>query len=90
MRCQVHQVFWRRTVVILRMAVSSSTCGRLLYFTKEIKFSVCRYYRTAYSLIHELRAHETNMLEIKTLAGFINYKVYLFLYTRRKKSAITL
>lgn len=34
-----------------------------------------RYYRTAYSLIHELRAHETNMLEIKTMAGFINYKV---------------
>lgn len=36
---------------------------------------LCRYYRTAYSLVHELRAHETNMLEIKTLAGFINYKV---------------
>lgn len=25
--------------------------------------------------MHELRAHETNMLEIKTMAGFINYKV---------------
>lgn len=36
-----------------------------------------RYYRTAYSLVHELRAHETNMLEIKTMAGFINYKVCL-------------
>lgn len=36
---------------------------------------VGRYYRTAYSLVHELRAHETNMLEIKTMAGFINYKV---------------
>lgn len=34
-----------------------------------------KYYRTAYSLIHELRAHETNMLEIKTMAGFINYKI---------------
>ncbi|KAH0616126.1 hypothetical protein JD844_027010 [Phrynosoma platyrhinos] len=32
-------------------------------------------YRTAYNLVHELRAHETNMLEIKTLAGFINYKI---------------
>lgn len=34
-----------------------------------------RNYRTAYNLVHELRAHETNMLEIKTMAGFINYKV---------------
>ncbi|XP_027454864.1 trafficking protein particle complex subunit 11 isoform X2 [Zalophus californianus] len=31
-------------------------------------------YRTAYNLVHELRAHETNILEIKTMAGFINYK----------------
>ncbi|XP_029515287.1 trafficking protein particle complex subunit 11 [Oncorhynchus nerka] len=34
-----------------------------------------KYYRTAYSLVHELRTHETNMLEIKTMAGFINYKI---------------
>ena len=40
-----------------------------------LRMFVCRYYRTAYSLVHELRAHETNMLEIKTMAGFINYKV---------------
>ncbi|KAE8629822.1 hypothetical protein XENTR_v10000605 [Xenopus tropicalis] len=32
-------------------------------------------YRTAYNLVHELRSHETNMLEIKTMAGFINYKI---------------
>ncbi|KAM4707991.1 trafficking protein particle complex subunit 11 [Discoglossus pictus] len=32
-------------------------------------------YRTAYNLVHELRAHETNMLEIKSMAGFINYKI---------------
>ncbi|XP_078252931.1 trafficking protein particle complex subunit 11 [Rhinoraja longicauda] len=32
-------------------------------------------YRSAYNLVHELRAHETNMLEIKTMAGFINYKI---------------
>ncbi|XP_065803145.1 trafficking protein particle complex subunit 11 isoform X3 [Muntiacus reevesi] len=31
-------------------------------------------YRTAYNLVHELRAHETNILEIKTMAGFTNYK----------------
>ena len=34
-----------------------------------------RNYRTAYNLVHELRAHETNILEIKTMAGFTNYKV---------------
>ena len=41
---------------------------------------VCiRNYRTAYNLVHELRAHETNILEIKTMAGFINYKVMVLL-----------
>jgi hypothetical protein len=38
-----------------------------------------RNYRTAYNLVHELRTHETNILEIKTMAGFINYKVIVLL-----------
>uniref|UniRef100_A0A3P8WYF0 Trafficking protein particle complex subunit 11 n=1 Tax=Cynoglossus semilaevis TaxID=244447 RepID=A0A3P8WYF0_CYNSE len=42
---------------------------------KQDTQNALKYYRTAYSLVHELRAHETNMLEIKTLAGFINYKI---------------
>uniref|UniRef100_A0A3Q2DCW3 Trafficking protein particle complex subunit 11 n=1 Tax=Cyprinodon variegatus TaxID=28743 RepID=A0A3Q2DCW3_CYPVA len=47
-------------------------------FLSELKQdtqNALRYYRAAYSLVHELRAHETNMLEIKTMAGFINYKI---------------
>ncbi|XP_004073643.1 trafficking protein particle complex subunit 11 [Oryzias latipes] len=42
---------------------------------KQDTQNALKYYRTAYSLVHELRAHETNMLEIKTMAGFINYKI---------------
>ncbi|XP_077589435.1 trafficking protein particle complex subunit 11 isoform X2 [Stigmatopora nigra] len=42
---------------------------------KQDSQNALKYYRTAYSLVHELRAHESNMLEIKTLAGFLNYKV---------------
>lgn len=42
-----------------------------------------RNYRTAYNLVHELRAHETNILEIKTMAGFINYKVIWFFQTKK-------
>lgn len=42
---------------------------------KQDTQNALKYYRTAYSLIHELRSHETNMLEIKTMAGFINYKI---------------
>ena len=37
--------------------------------------SVARHYKQAYSHILELRMHDTNLLEIKTIAGFINYKV---------------
>lgn len=42
---------------------------------KQDTQNALKYYRTAYNLVHELRAHETNMLEIKTMAGFINYKI---------------
>ncbi|XP_077387667.1 trafficking protein particle complex subunit 11 [Festucalex cinctus] len=42
---------------------------------KQDTQNALKHYRTSYSLVHELRAHESNMLEIKTLAGFINYKV---------------
>uniref|UniRef100_A0AAX7VBC0 Trafficking protein particle complex subunit 11 domain-containing protein n=1 Tax=Astatotilapia calliptera TaxID=8154 RepID=A0AAX7VBC0_ASTCA len=42
---------------------------------KQDTQNALKYYRTAYSLVHELRSHETNMLEIKTMAGFINYKI---------------
>lgn len=55
---------------------------------RNIFFCLCRYYRTAYSLIHELRAHETNMLEIKTLAGFINYKVDLFFFSTQEEKVL--
>ena len=40
--------------------------------------SVClcdRHYKQAYSHILEQRMHDTNLLEIKTIAGFVNYKV---------------
>ncbi|XP_029368673.1 trafficking protein particle complex subunit 11 isoform X1 [Echeneis naucrates] len=42
---------------------------------KQDTQNALKYYRTAYSLVHELRSHETNMLEIKTMSGFINYKI---------------
>nr|XP_061835586.1 trafficking protein particle complex subunit 11-like [Nerophis lumbriciformis] len=42
---------------------------------KQDTQNALKHYRTAYSLVQELRAYESNMLEIKTLAGFINYKV---------------
>ena len=34
-----------------------------------------RHYKQAYMHTLELRTHDTNLLEIKTIAGFINYKV---------------
>ena len=45
----------------------------------HVPYVYIRNYRTAYNLVHELRAHETNILEIKTMAGFINYKVMILL-----------
>ena len=34
-----------------------------------------RHYKQAYGHLLDLRMHDTNLLEIKTIAGFISYKV---------------
>ena len=34
-----------------------------------------RHYAQAYSILDEVRIVDTNCLEIKTLAGFLNYKI---------------
>lgn len=44
--------------------------------TKLIKhFCISRHYRQAYGLLGELKTSDINMLEIKVVGGFINYKV---------------
>ena len=40
--------------------------------------SYFRHYRQAYSLLGELKSSDINVLEIKVVAGFVNYKVCLF------------
>ena len=39
---------------------------------------ICRHYRQAYSLLGELKTSDINVLEIKIVAGFVNYKVCVF------------
>ena len=41
-----------------------------------------RHYRQAYSLLGEIKTTDMNILEIKVVAGFINYKVCVFSYFR--------
>ncbi|XP_055034495.2 trafficking protein particle complex subunit 11 isoform X2 [Misgurnus anguillicaudatus] len=72
-RVKSHKEFLNKTTHQLLFVRHQFKMG----FFSELKQdtqNALRYYRTAYSLVHELRAHETNMLEIKTMAGFINYK----------------
>lgn len=40
-------------------------------------FSMLRHYKQAYTNIMDVRIHDTNVLEVKTIAGFINYKICL-------------
>ncbi|KAI5100724.1 trafficking protein particle complex subunit 11, partial [Silurus meridionalis] len=73
-RVKSHKEFLNKTTHQLLFVRHQFKTG----FFSELKQdtqNALKYYKTAYSLIHELRAHETNMLEIKTLAGFINYKI---------------
>ncbi|CAG5129381.1 unnamed protein product, partial [Candidula unifasciata] len=42
---------------------------------KQDSHTAIKHYKQAYGYILDLRMHDTNMLEIKTVAGFINYKL---------------
>ncbi|KAL2077658.1 hypothetical protein ACEWY4_027162 [Coilia grayii] len=73
-RVKSHKEFLNKTTHQLLFVRHQFKIG----FFSELKQdtqNALKYYRTAYSLVHELRAHETNMLEIKAMAGFINYKI---------------
>uniref|UniRef100_A0A8C1SF53 Trafficking protein particle complex 11 n=1 Tax=Cyprinus carpio TaxID=7962 RepID=A0A8C1SF53_CYPCA len=73
-RVKSHKEFLNKTTHQLLFVRHQFKMG----FFSELKQdtqNALKYYRTAYSLVHEPRAHETNMLEIKTMAGFINYKI---------------
>ncbi|XP_071945007.1 trafficking protein particle complex subunit 11-like [Antedon mediterranea] len=48
---------------------------------KQDAQNALKQYKTAYGHLTELRAHDSNMLEIKTIAGFINYKICQQLFT---------
>ncbi|MGH0122145.1 UNVERIFIED_CONTAM: hypothetical protein FKN15_042916 [Acipenser sinensis] len=73
-RVKSHKEFLNKTTHQLLFVRHQFKIG----FFSELKQdtqNALKYYRTAYNLVHELRAHETNMLEIKNMAGFINYKI---------------
>lgn len=42
---------------------------------KQDTHTAIKHYKQAYGHLLELRMHDTNLLEIKTIAGFINYKI---------------
>ncbi|XP_064613188.1 trafficking protein particle complex subunit 11-like [Liolophura sinensis] len=42
---------------------------------KQDTHTAIKHYKQAYGHILELRMHDNNLLEIKTIAGFINYKI---------------
>lgn len=42
---------------------------------KQDSHTSLKHYKQAYGHLLELRMHDTNLLEIKTIAGFINYKI---------------
>ncbi|KAL8612906.1 hypothetical protein ACOMHN_034983 [Nucella lapillus] len=42
---------------------------------KQDTHTAIKHYKQAYAHILEQRMHDTNMLEIKTIAGFVNYKI---------------
>ena len=84
--CRPHQFntvhIYIPMVMTNEMVNPHSTEPRILHWL-TIHFyesgNLCRQYRAAYIHLTEIRAHDTNMLEIKTIAGFLNYKVLIFL-----------
>ena len=62
-------------ICILTYQTSADWCKTFLIFNP-------RHYRQAYSLLGEIKTTDMNILEIKVVAGFINYKVCVFSYFR--------
>jgi len=46
----------------------------------QLFLALSRHYKQAYTHLVELRVVDSNLLEVKTLGGFINYKACHFLY----------
>ncbi|XP_022103870.1 trafficking protein particle complex subunit 11-like [Acanthaster planci] len=73
-RVKAHREFLNRTthqLLFVRHAFKFAFFSEL----KQDTHGALKQYKAAYTHLTELRAHDTNMLEIKTIAGFINYKV---------------
>ncbi|XP_072035114.1 trafficking protein particle complex subunit 11-like [Amphiura filiformis] len=73
-RVKAHKEFLNRTthqLLFVRHAFKIAFFNEL----KQDTHLALKQYKMAYSHITELRAHDTNMLELKTIAGFINYKI---------------
>ncbi|XP_070572055.1 trafficking protein particle complex subunit 11-like isoform X1 [Ptychodera flava] len=73
-RVKAHKEFLNKTthqLLFVRHAFKIAFFNEL----KQDTHTALKGYKVAYSYISELRTHDTNMLEIKTISGFINYKI---------------
>jgi len=69
--------------LVLGTGITQSSLGKMGWFNKEktecMHMHVCRHYKQAYKDLVDIRLVDANLLEAKTVAGFINYKVRHFL-----------
>ncbi|XP_077995405.1 trafficking protein particle complex subunit 11-like [Glandiceps talaboti] len=73
-RVKAHKEFLNKTthqLLFVRHAFKTAFFNEL----KQDTHTALKQYKVAYAYVTELRAHDTNMLEIKTISGFINYKI---------------
>ncbi|XP_071508821.1 trafficking protein particle complex subunit 11-like [Diadema antillarum] len=73
-RVKAHKEFLNKTTHQLLFVRHAFKIG----FFNELKqdsHNALKQYKAAYVHLTEIRAHDTNMLELKTIAGFLNYKV---------------
>ncbi|XP_054749116.2 trafficking protein particle complex subunit 11-like [Lytechinus pictus] len=73
-RVKAHKEFLNKTTHQLLFVRHAFKIG----FFNELKqdtHNALKQYKAAYVHLTEIRAHDTNMLEIKTIAGFLNYKI---------------
>lgn len=49
---------------------------------------LCRNYSQAYAQLDEIRVVDTNCLEVKTIAGFLNYKICRLMFRSTPRDSI--
>ena len=71
---KAHRDYLNKTTHLYLFVRHQFKCGLLNELKRDLH-AAYKHYGQAYSLLMEVRATDTNIMEVKTVAGFVSYKI---------------